>query len=289
MRFRELRKISLFDLLKHSIQSFSAHNMTTYAAALAFNAIFALFPFLIFLITVLGFLHIPQFFDWLLDQARTALPAESYKMVENVITEVEGKSRGGVLSLSIVLAIWGASSGIRSLMTALNAAMGIEETRSPGRRYALSVIYTLGLAALLTASAALMLLGPRAIEWVADQAGLGSQFITVWTWLRWPVLTLLLLVTTTSIYALAPNTKRRHAFISPGAVLAVALWLVASIGFSLYVSHFGKYSATYGSLGGMVVLLLYFYLSSAVLLFGAEVDAQLQRLESQAPTTPNDP
>lgn len=289
MRIRDLRTFGLINLLKQSVKAFSADDMMTYASALAFSGLFALFPFLIFLITLLGFLNVSEFFDWLLSQAESAMPAESYGMVEDIVREIQGQSRGGLLSITILMAIWGASSGIRSVMNAMNVAYGVEETRPAWRRYVLSVVYTLGLAALLIASAALMLTGPRVIEWIADQAGLGNVFVTLWTWLRWPVLALLLLVTAGLLYALGPNVNRRFVLITPGAVVAVIAWLVASLGFSFYVSSFADYSATYGSLGGIVVLLLYFYISSAVLLLGAEVNAQWHRIDFGVPVSPEDP
>ncbi|HET9660937.1 MAG TPA: YihY/virulence factor BrkB family protein [Thermomicrobiales bacterium] len=286
MRFLGLHHANPVELLKRSIRAFVKDDMLTYAAALSYSALFALFPFLIFLIAVLGFLRIPQFFDWLLEQAQSALPADSFRLVENVIRDIEGKSRGGLLSFGIVIAIWSASSGIRSVMNAMNVAYRVEETRPAPRRYLLSVLYTIGLAALLIAAAALMLIGPRAIEWIADRAELGSQFVTLWTWLRWPVLALLLMVVAALIYYVAPNVDQPFALLSPGAVVAVAIWVLASVGFSLYVANFSNYSATYGSLGGMVVLLLYFYISSAVLLLGAEVNAELRRMETEAPDDP---
>lgn len=274
------------ELLKRSLRAFLDDDMPTYSAALSYSALFALFPFLIFLIALLGFLHIPDFFDWLLDQAQSALPADSFSLVDTVVRDIEGKSRGGLLSLGIVIAIWSASSGVRSVMNAMNVAYGVEESRPAPRRYLVSVLYTIGLAALLIAAAALMLLGPRAIRWIADQAGFGDQFVTLWTWLRWPVLVLLLMLTAALIYYVAPNVDQPFAFITPGAVVAVVIWVIASVGFSYYVSSFSNYSATYGSLGGIIVLLLYFYISSAVLLLGAEVNAELRRMEAEAPDDP---
>ncbi len=286
MRSLNLRDTNLVELLKRSFRSFSKNDMLTYAAALSYQALFALFPFLIFLIAVLGFLHIPQFFDWLLEQARTALPADGYRLVENVVESVQGKARGGLLSLGIVVAVWSASSGVRSVMNAMNVAFGVEESRPIWKRYLFSVIYTIGLAALLIASTGLTLIGPKAIEWIADQANLGSEFVTLWTWLRWPVLIVLLIVAAALIYYVAPNVDQPFALITPGAVLAVIVWVLASLGFSLYVSNFSNYSSTYGSLGGIIVLLLYFYISSAVLLLGAEVNAQFHRMKREAPDDP---
>ena len=283
MRIPGLHDTSLPDLIKRSLKDFVKDDMATYAAALSYAALFALFPFLIFLIALLGFLNIPEFFDWLLEQAETAVPVDAYLRLKEVVNQIQAQPRGGLLSFGIVLAIWASSSGIRSLMNALNVAYDVEETRPAWKRYALSIAYTFGLAILLMGGAALMLLGPQAIEWIADQAGLGDVFVTLWTWLRWPVVVVVLMLAAALVYYVAPNADQPFALITPGAVMAVVSWIVASIGFSIYVSNFSNYSATYGTLGGVIVLLLYFYISSAVLLLGAEMNAVLRRIELGEP------
>ncbi len=284
MRIPGLDDTNPVELIKRSVREFSKDDMTTYAAALSYHALFALFPFIIFMIALLGFLQVPQFFDWILEQAETAFPADAYGRLEEVVDQVQNQSSGGLLSFGIVTAIWAASSGIRSLMNALNVAFDVEETRPAWKRYLLSIVYTIGIAALLLASAALMLLGPQAIEAIADQVGLGSVFVTLWTWLRWPVLAVLLALAAALIYYAAPNVEQPFKLITPGAAFAVILWVSASIGFSIYVSIFGNYSATYGSLGGVIVLLFFFFISSAVLLLGAEINAELHRNELGEPT-----
>jgi membrane protein len=284
MRLPGFHDTNPVDLIKRSLREFSKDDMTTYAAALSYHALFALFPFIIFLVALLGFLQVPQFFDWILEQAQTAFPADAYARLEEVINQVQNQSNGGLLSFGIVTAIWAASSGIRSLMNALNVAFDVEETRPAWKRYALSILYTLGIAALLLASAALMLLGPQAMEAIAEQVGLGSAFVFVWTWLRWPVLAALLALAAALVYYVAPNVEQPFKLITPGAAFAVILWVVASVGFSIYVSNFANYSATYGSLGGVVVLLFFFFISSAVLLLGAEINAELHKAELGDPT-----
>jgi membrane protein len=289
MRIPGLQDTSPPDLIKRSVKDFSRDDMVTYAAALSYNALFALFPFLIFLIALLGFLNIPQFFDWLLEQAETTFPADAYQRLEEVVNQIQDQPRGGLLSFGIVTAIWAASSGIRSLMNALNVAYDVEETRPAWKRYALSIVYSVGIAILLIAGASLMLLGPQAIEWIADQAGLGSVFVALWTWLRWPVAVVLLMLVVALVYYAAPDVDQPFALITPGAVVAVVVWIVASIGFSVYVSNFASYSATYGSLGGVVVLLFYFFISSAALLLGAEINAVLHRLKLGEPEPESTP
>jgi membrane protein len=274
-----LHSISPIRLLKGSVKDFLKDDMPTYSAALAYSAIFALFPFLLFLIALLGFLQVPGFFDWLLEQGETALPSDAYGMLEDVVTQIQGQARGGLLSVGIILAIWGASGGVRAVMNAMNVAFDVEETRPMVKRYVLSVVYTIGIAALFVASAGLMLAGPHLMESVADHVGLGNLFVTLWTWLRWPVLIVLQMLAAALIYYMAPNVDQPFTLITPGAFFAVVVWVIASVGFSVYVSNVADYSATYGSIGGIIVLLFFFYISSAVLLLGAEVNAELHRIE----------
>lgn len=272
-----------FDLAKRAVKNFMKNDMGTYAAALSYSALFALFPFLIFLVALLGFLHIPQFFTWVLEQAQAAFPPDAYQRIADVVTQIQHRPRGSLLSFGIIAALWAASSGVRALMNALNVAYDVKETRPIWKRYLLSVVYTLGFAILLILAAALMILGPQGMQWLADHAGLSGVFVTLWTWLRFPVLAIILMIVAALIYYVAPNVQQRFTLLTPGAVLAVIIWLIASIGFSIYVSNFANYNATYGSLGGIVVTLLYFYISASVLLLGAEVNAVLYRAKLGKP------
>jgi membrane protein len=283
MRIPGLSGLKPLPLGKRSVKEFLDDDMATYAAALAYHALFALFPFLIFLLGLLSVLQIPDFFTWLLEQARTAFPADAYQRVEEVVTQIQNQSQGGLLSFGILTALWAASSGMRALMNALNTAYDVEESRPTWQRYLFSLLYTAGLAVLLIAATGLMLLGPQAMEWLADQAGLGGAFVAIWTWLRWPVAVLLLMLTAAVIYYVAPNVEQPFRFITPGAVLAVIVWIIASLGFSLYVATFANYSATYGTLGGVVVLLFYFFISASVLLLGAEINAEVHYAKAGRP------
>ena len=276
MKALDLGGLRPLTLAKRAIKEFIDDDMATYAAALSYHALFALFPFLIFLISLLGFLHIPEFFTWVLDQARPVLPQDAYQRVTEVVGQIQDQSRGGLLSFGALTAIWAASSGMRALMNALNTAHDVEETRSLPKLYLLSIGFTIGLAILLLSAVGLMALGPQAIEWLADRAGLGSLFVTLWTWLRIPIAIALLAMIAALIYYITPNIDAPFQFITPGAIIAVIVWLLASGGFAIYATNFGNYDATYGSLGGIVIALFYFYISAAVLLLGAEINAEVQ-------------
>ena len=267
----------IWPVVKHSVREFSADDMLTYAAALSYQMFFALFPFIIFVLAFLGLLNIPGFFDTLLNQSRTLLPDQAYSLVEQVVGQVRSQATGGVLSFGAAVALWTASSAVRMAMHALNVAYDVEEERPAWKKFPLSILYTLLLAVLLITAVVLMVLGPQVAQWVAQQVGLGSIFVTLWAWLRIPVAILLIALILALVYYLFPNTTQPFRIITPGAIVAVIVWVAASLGFSFYVQNFGSYSATYGALAAVIVLLFYFFISAAVMLFGAEVNAEAYR------------
>ena len=162
-------------------------------------------------------------------------------------------------------------------MHALNVAYDLEEERPAWKKFPLSLLYTVLLAVLAIAAVGLFVLGGQAAEWFSNLAGLGTLFVTLWTWLRIPVAILLVALILALVYYLFPNNDQPFRLITPGAAIAVIVWILASLGFSFYVQNFGDYSATYGTLAAVIVLLFYFYISAAVLLFGAEVNSEIYR------------
>ncbi len=262
--------------LGRSIKKFSADDMLVYAAALSYQLFFSLFPFVIFLLALLGVLNLTSFFDWLIKQSQTVLPGQASGMVSNIVSQIRGQAASGALSLGAVLALWSASSVVRMTMHALNIAYDVED-RAVWKKFPLSIIYTVLLAVLLILAAAMMLIGPQLASWIAQQVGLGSVFATVWTWVRIPVAVVLLMLVAALVYYLFPNTRQPFRVVTPGAVLAVIVWVVASLGFSWYVSNFASYNATYGALAAVIVLLFYFFISAAIMLFGAELNSAIYR------------
>lgn len=275
MLYSGFQGVAPLDVATEAAKDFSADDMTTYAAALAFRFLLALFPFLIFLLALLGALGLTDFFDRLLAQARLALPGDAYGLLKQVIGEIRSQPGAGLLSVSILFAIWAASTGMRSLMTALNVAYDVAEERPAWKRYPLSIVFTIGLAVMVVVAAGLALVGPQAFAFLTERTGLGGVATTLWTWLRWPLAVVLITLAVAVVYYVAPNVRQPFVIVTPGSVLAVLGWIVASIGFTFYVSNFGNYTATYGSLGGVIVLLLYFFITAAVLLFGAELNAAI--------------
>lgn len=265
-------------VLRRAARGFFHDDMPIFAAALSYHALLALFPFLIFLLTLLGALGLEEFFAWLLHEARASLPREAFQVVALVIGEVKGHRRVALLSFSILFAILAASTGVRSLMRSLAAAYGVAGHRPVWQSFLLSVLYTIGLAVLLTTAAGFVLLGPRTSQLVAGHIGLTAAAATFWIWLRWPFVVALLLLTVAIIYYLGPSVAQPFRLVTPGSLIAVVVWGLTSFGLAWYVANFGSFGATYGSLGGVIVLLIYFYALAAVLLFGAEVNATILEL-----------
>lgn len=280
MQIPGLRGLGPFAVIKESIQDFLDDDMTTHASALAYQVLFSIFPFIIFLIALLGFLHLSDFFAWLQQQAAAVFPGQAMAQVNRVINELQ-RPQGGLLSIGAIVALWTASAGTRTVMHALNVAYNTKESRPIWKLFPLSVLYTIGIAAMMILAATFLIIGPEAIQWLAEKVGLEQLFVVLWTWLRWPVILFLLTTAVTVVYYVAPDVEQEFRFITPGAVISVVAWIAASLAFDYYVRSFADYSVMYGSIGTIIVLLLYFFISAAVLLFGAEVNSVI---EHHAPT-----
>jgi membrane protein len=245
------------------------------AAALSYFFVFALFPMLLVLTTLFGLVPGSPLVDHFMSYLAGTLPPDAFSMVSRVLAEVQRGAHGGLLSLGAVGALWAASSGMSSIMTALDAVWGVPESRSWWKRRLLALGLTGGFALFIVTGLLLLVLGPEIAAGVAQAVGLGEAFTTTWNVLRWPVAVALVLVGVGLIYALAPASRPRWRGVTPGSVVAVAGWLAAAAGLRLYVARLADYNATYGSIGGAILLLFWLYLTALVLLVGAEIDAEI--------------
>jgi membrane protein len=280
MRIPKTGSIGPLELTKRSIRkAYLQDDMLMYAAALAYRAFFAFIPFLIFVVALLGVLQVPGFFEWLLSKAQNILSKDAVGQMKLVLEQVRHQARGGLLALAAVaVALWYASVAVRSLMTALNVAFDVKKGRPAWRRYPLSMLFAIGYALIIALASALMLVGTPIMSSLLAQLGFREGLTSVWQWLRWPAAVLLLMITVALTYDLLPNDEEPFRFLTPGAVLAVLVWVVASVSLHYYVLNFANYSVMYGALGAVLMLLLYFYVSAAVLLLGAEVNAVIRDL-----------
>lgn len=275
-----LQGASVFSLIKNTAINFIDDDMSTYAAALAYRALFSLFPFLLFLIAMLSFVNLSDVFDQMRDQTLLVLPPTVEELIDTVISDLRDGSNN-IFSLAIVIAIGVASKGIRSLMNAMNKAYNIKESRPAWKLVLLSVIYTVGVAVMLLFATALMVVGPQTIEWLGAWMGVGEVAVTLWAWMRWPLAVISLMLVVAIIYYLMPDAEQKFRFITPGSVVAVIIWIGASVGLSTYVSNFANYDVLYGGIGAMIVLMFFFYITSAVLLLGAELNATIEHTSSE--------
>jgi membrane protein len=249
------------------------------AAQLSYYALLALFPALIFLTALMGLFSVQSFMPELMSYLRNVLPADALSMVQRFLTQVAEGSGANILSLGALGALWASSSGVTAIMDALNVVFGVKEDRRPFWRVRLTaIVLTIGLAGFVIMSLALVLYGPTIGRWIADLMGFDVVFTWIWNVLQWPVIATLMLIVVAAIYHICPDRRyKRWRWVTPGSVFAVLTWLLVSLGFKAYVDNFGDYNKVYGSIAGVIVLMLWFYWSGMVLLLGGEINAEIER------------
>jgi membrane protein len=246
------------------------------AAQLAYYFLFALFPFFLFLTTLLGYLPIPDLLDRLLETLGQMLPGEALRLVQDNVRQLVMDQRGGLLSFGILAALWTSSSALTAITDSLNRAYDVEEGRPFWKVRLIAMGLTVGLSVFIVVALVLLTFGPQLGRWVADLVGLGRVFEVTWNVVRWPVIVGLLVVAIALLYYVAPDVEQEWTWITPGSACAVLGWLLASLGFAFYVNRFGSYNATYGSIGAVIVLLTWMYVTGLFVLIGGEINAEIE-------------
>jgi len=255
------------------------------AAQLSYYFLLALFPLLLFLTALLG-----QFAEAgselrenLLSLLGSVVPQEAGDLIHETIDEVEKGSGGGKLSFGILATLWAASNGMSAISQTLNIAYEVEETRPWWKVRLIALGLTIALAILILSALTLVLFGDHIADAIAASFSFGQVFTWAWKILQWPLVLVFVLIAFGLIYYLAPNLKQRSwHWVSPGAATAVALWLMVSFAFRAYLSYFNSYNATYGTLGAVIILMLWFYLTGAAILMGGEVNSEIELATSRA-------
>ncbi|MFV0310008.1 MAG: YihY/virulence factor BrkB family protein [Desertimonas sp.] len=264
---------------RSAISRFQRHGATRLAAALTYYAVFALFPGLVALVSLLGVFGNDSTTDSVLRLIEDLGQSDVAETLEEPIHQIVGsRAAGFTLVLGLAGALWSASGYVGSFGAALNMIYDVREGRPLWMRRLVQLVIT----AVLVALAAVVLIGlvvsgPFARE-LGARIGAGDTTVRVWNWGKWPVLLLIVVVIVALLYSLTPNVRRPIRPFSTGALLAIVVWVLASVGFGFYVSNFGSYNATYGSLAGVIVFLLWLWLTNVALLLGAEVDAEVERI-----------
>jgi membrane protein len=276
----KLGGLSVKDLGRRVIHEIQEDDCWGRAAQLAYYFLFALFPFFLVLTTLLGYLPVPNLMDRLMEMLAEMLPGDALRLVQDNVREIVTSQRGGLLSFGILAALWTSSSAITAIVDGLNRAYDVQEGRPYWKVRLIAIVLTVGLSLFIIVSLVLLTFGPQIGGWIADQVGLGSVFQIAWNLLRWPVIVGLIVLAMALVYYVAPDVEQRWQWITPGSLVAVVGWLLASLGFSFYVNNFASYNATYGSIGAVIVLLTWMYVSGFFVLLGGEINAEIEHAAS---------
>jgi len=251
-------------------------NVFNGAAALAYYWMLAIFPLAIFLLSLLPFLPIPHLEAAIMDLLGQALPREAAALFTDVISEVTSNTSGGLLSFGLLFTLWSASSGLYAIMQQLNITYDVKEGRSFWKARGIALLLTIMFLVMIIGAFALVVFGGVVQDWLASFLGQAPLLLGFFAALRWVIIIGLILLGFATIYYFGPDVEQKFHFITPGSVLGALLLIGASVGFSYYVSNFGDYTATYGSIGAVIILLLWLYLAGLVILLGSEVNALLE-------------
>lgn len=255
-----------------------------HAAELAYFFLLALFPLLLFLTSVIGLFmgSGTELRDSLFNYLSKVLPGSASQLVSTTMFEVSNNSGAGKISFGILAALWAASNGMGAISESLNVAYHVEETRPWWKQRLTAVCLTIVLAVLIISALALVLYGGKIGEGLAAGYGFGTAFVVLWNVVQWPIVLIFLLLAFALIYYWAPDLDDQDwKWVTPGSVVAVVLWLLVSFGFRLYLHYFDSYSKTYGSMGAVIVLMLWFYFSGAAILIGGEINSDIENVAAR--------
>lgn len=276
----KLGGLTLWELLKGVARDAVEDNLIARASGLAFDFLLALFPLLVFLLALFGLFasRSVQLRAGLLSYFADFLPLLAFQLLKNTTEELAAHASGGKLTIGILVALWFASGGVASMISALNAAYHARESRSWIKVRAIAVGLTLLISILIFSALCLVLVSGDVIDWIGTELHLASAMVAVWKALQWPAAALFVVFSYALIYAGGPNAwRRRWYWITPGSAFGAFLWLAVSAGFRIYLRHFNNYSAIYGSLGALIILMVWLYVAGLAFLIGGEINANIER------------
>jgi membrane protein len=278
-------QIAFSAFLKRVYRHYSDHAVQDTAAVLAYYFVFSLFPFLFFLATLTAYLPLGNSVQTLLDRIRPVLPAAALDIINEHLTSLVARPRPNFLTIGLLFTLYSASRGVDAVRKGLNLAYDVKETRPLWRTELAAFGATIAGALLVMFGIAALVAGGSAGYWVSRQLGFATVYVFAWQWLRWPVTAAAVMLAAALVYYTLPNVKQRFKYITPGSVVATLIWLLATWGFSEYAGHFGTYNVTYGSIGGVIVLMTWLFISGFIFLMGGEINAIIEHAspEGKAP------
>ncbi len=278
----QLPKRSWLRVLKGAAKEFSDDNLSDSAAALTYYGVQALFPALLVLISILGFMG-PETIASVEKNLGDVVPGSFNDTLTSILHSVGDKpsSASFAFILGLATALWSSSGYVAAFMRASNVVYDIPEGRPIWKTLPTRLLTTLVMLVLLILAAVIVVFTGPLAQKAGDLLGLGDAAITAWSIAKWPVLVLIMMLELAILYWAAPNAKQGFKWVSPGGMLAVVLWLIASAGFGFYVSNFSSYDKTYGTFAGIVIFLIWMWISNLVILLGAEFNAELERARAE--------
>ncbi|OAH53049.1 ribonuclease [Domibacillus aminovorans] len=265
------KKTELRIFFKHLVRRIKVSDVPGVGAQMAYFFLLSIFPLLLFMVTLLGYLPIDP--DEIFNIIKDFAPADSLSMIQDTIQEVTTYQNGGLLSVGILGTIWSASNAMNAVIKGLNYAYDVKETRAFYHARGLSILLTFAFIFIIAVMLILLVFGQQIGAFAFEFLGMGEQFVIIWTWIRFLFPPIVLFFVFVGLYYLAPNLKVKCVTVFPGAIFAALGWIIVSLGFSFYVNNFGNYSATYGSIGGVIILMIWLYLSAMIILVGGEINA----------------
>jgi len=268
--------LSWTQLGKRTLKEIWADDLLNLAAQQAYYFFFALFPALLTVISIASFFPIDNLIGQVVTTLGRFVPPDVLQIIQDQIVKISESKQGGILTFAFLLTIWSSSGALVSIISTLNTAYDITEGRPLWKVRLTALGLTVGMALFIVISIALVLVGPTVAEHLAATLHLGVAFKWAWWVLQWPVVFVLVAFAIGLVYYFAPDAQQDWVWITPGSILATLFWLVASLGLKLYIQFFGNYNETYGTLGGFIVLLTWFYVSGLAILIGAELNAEIE-------------
>lgn len=268
--------MSWSELARRTVRETIADDGFGLAAQLAYYFFLSLFPALLGLIALASFFPLVHISRDLLRLLDPVAPGEVIDLIRTELQQIANGDRAGLLSLGVAGALWSSSTAMTAVIDVMNHAYDLRETRAWWRIRLRAIVLTLGLAAFVLVSITLVLAGPELANLVGR---LGAGAVIAWSWKvgQWPLVVVLVTAGMAAIYLFGPDARQHWTRVVPGAIAAAALWLLGSLGFRIYVVNFGSYSTTYGAIGAVIVLLLWFYLLALAIVVGAEINAEIER------------
>jgi membrane protein len=268
--------VPLFNVAEFFIKGIQRGSITNRAAALSFNTFLAIFPAIIFFFTLIPYIPIADFQDSLLDLMQEFIPQQVYITVEETLFDIVKRPRGSLLSVGFLLAMYFATNSINSLIEAFNHTYHTRDTRTAFRQRLISIALVLILSILVIIAIALITFGPVVLNWLQTH-NLLTDGLTIFmlSTLKWIITLALLFFAFSFLYYIAPSGKQRFRFISAGSTVTTLLFIAASVGFNYYVNNFSKYNSLYGSIGTLIVFMMWIYFNAIIILLGFELNASI--------------